>query len=91
MTLTAPVHAYRIRWKDKDDQLHEVTAQVDHKGRCVTVDVPSGEQFTVDVIASRAVSMVLSDAVYRALRPDGPLLALEVDAGNGWTYLWEGR
>lgn len=90
MALSAPVRAYRVRWQETETP-RQASAVVDHDTRRITVTTPGGEPFTVDVVAARAVSMILADAVYGALQPDGPLLALEVDNGHGWTDLREAR
>lgn len=99
MKATAPIRAYRIRWRDQEQQPdarpdraggdRQVRATVDHGQRRITATVPGGAAVTVDVVAARALAMVLSDAVYRSLEPDGPLLSIEADNGDGWIALRE--
>ncbi len=80
------LRGYRIRWEHGEMPQH-VCASIDHGSRRVTLRYPDSSPVTVDVVAARATAMILSDAVYRALGPEGPFLAMQADLGNGWIDL----
>lgn len=83
MALSEAIRAYRVQWAE-GHAVREVVATLDRAGSAVTVTVPDGAAFTVTTIAARAVSMILSDAVYRVLEPAGPFLTIEINTGTGW-------
>lgn len=72
-------HAYRVRFPDPSDPAVdvEVRATVDRTTRTVTVDLPDRTRTTLDAVTARAVSMLLSDAVYGSLDSVGPRLRVE--------------
>lgn len=86
--MNSTIRGYRIRWRDGESN-RQVVASIDHQAKRIRLTAPDGGRVSVDVVGARAVAMLLSDAVYRALEPDGPLLALETDAGDGWIDLRE--
>lgn len=79
------LHEYRVR--PAADESAEVLARavVDLVARTVTVELPDGARATVDVMAARALIMILTEAVYGSLEPDGPYLRLESHTGYGWS------
>lgn len=63
----------------------EVRATVDRAARTVTVDLPDRTRTTLDAVTARAVSMLLSDAVYGSLDSIGPRLHVERHTGPAGT------
>lgn len=80
------VHAYRVHPVPADQNPAVVVyAVVDRVHKTVAFQVPGGTRVVVDVVGARALSMVMSEAVYYSLEPSGPYLRLERDTGDGWT------
>lgn len=77
---------FRIRWGDERSPA-TVVARADPAARTATVTLPDGTAFTVDVVAARAIPMLLSHLVFAVLDPEGPMLTIEARAGGDWTDL----
>lgn len=54
-----------------------VCATVDRNARTITYELPDKTRTTLDVVTARALQMILWEAVFGSLQPNGPRLSLE--------------
>lgn len=76
-------HEYRVVTEHHDATI-PVRSTVDLSDNTLTIELPDGTRSTVDVVAARALYMMLFDAVYGSLEPTGPYLRVERNTGTGW-------
>lgn len=80
-----PVHHYWVRFPDPGDAagaLVEVRVTANLVDKTVTAVLPGRLPTTLDVVAARALSMLLGHAVFGSLEPGGPELRVEKDTGG---------
>jgi hypothetical protein len=77
------LHEYRV--VAESDRATIVRSTVDLLANTLTIELPDGARSTVDVVAARALYMLLAEAVYGSLEPSGPYLRVERNTGAGWS------
>lgn len=78
------LHEYRVVLADRSETVIPVRSTVDLRENTLTIELPDGARSTVDVVAARALYMILADAVYGSLEPSGPYLRVERNTGAGF-------